>query len=147
MTSSTSLALHIARVNFVILALLVAGCGIDVAPTVSFVESASLVAVPTQEPVAPGNTPPACPAAQVRGELVPSAEWGVALADEESHIIRQVIWPFGYVAEQQGERLALRAGGGIVVALTGDRLLLGGGEFGLEGAWLACGDIQVLDQP
>jgi hypothetical protein len=117
-------------VRFAILAFLVAGCGSGVAPATPSFDSSSVIAVPTQEPVPDGNTPPPCPAALVRGQLVPSPDWGVARADEEGGLTRQVIWPFGYVAEVQAERLALRSRTGTVVAITGDRLQLGGGGVG-----------------
>lgn len=137
---------RVAGRHIVILAFLIAGCGTDGAPATPSLDPSTLVAVPTQEPVADGNTPPPCPAALVRGELVSNPEWGVALADQDARIIRQVIWPFGYVAQIQGERLALRSNDGIVVAFTGDRLQLDGGEVGSDGAWLACGDIEILNQ-
>ena len=136
--------------TLVLAALLASGCGPSVGPasvgsqSVRSTSDPDLVAVPTQEPVAPGSTSGPCPASLARGELLRSAEWGLALRDEDFGVTRVVIWPFGYVAERDGGRLVLRAADGTVVARTGDRLHIEGGIVPGE-AFLACGDIRVLD--
>lgn len=68
---------------------------------------------------------------------VADARWGVAIVEEPA---------FGYFVEIQGERLAIHSEAGGLVAYTGDRVALGGGEWGSDGAWLACGGIENLEQ-
>lgn len=104
-----------------------------------------MVAVPTQEPVAVGQA-----AARVRprwcaGSWCPASHGELRWRTTRQASIVRIVWPFGYLAEVDGERSALHSSAGTVVAFTGDRLELDGGEIG-EGAWLACGEIRIIGE-
>jgi hypothetical protein len=118
-----------------------AACTHGPAPT-----SASLIAVPTQSPPPSVGTPVPCMAALIDGDLVADATYGIALDDLHTHTrrVRKVIWPYGFVAARDGDRLALLDGAGQIVAHEGDRVQLGGGEISSDGPWLACGGITVV---
>jgi hypothetical protein len=115
----------------------IAGCANPVLPT----PGPSLIAVPTQPPVGAGS-PEACPAALLAATLVSHERWGLAVRDSAG-LTRQVIWPNGYAGRRDGARLALIDAVGVLVAHEGDNLLIGGGEIGTDGAWLACGAISL----
>ena len=102
-----------------------------------------LVPVPTQEPQPPG-TPQACMAALIAGTLVADVRWGIAL-DDPAGFVREVVWPSGYAARDDG-RLLLLNEAGRVVAREGDQVTIGGGEIGSDGAWLGCGGLTVIVQ-
>ena len=103
----------------------------------------TLISVPTQKPQPPG-TPQACPAALITGTLVADVRWGIAL-DDPAGFVREVVWPSGYAARDDG-RLLLLNEAGRVVAREGDQVTIGGGEIGSDGAWLACGGLTVIVQ-
>jgi len=119
--------------------LMTSGCGEQRSP----VASSPLVAVPTQSQLPTGETPPACAAALIRGRLVADERWGVALTEEGSGLLRRMIWPAGFYARIDGPNLSLNSGDGQVIAHTGDRVEIGGGEAGLDGAWRVCGGLEV----
>ena len=121
----------------VALVLSLAGCANVVQPSVD----PSLIAIPTQATAGLG-TPAACPAALLMGTLVTDERWVLAVRDTEGHT-REVIWPSGYAGRRDGNRLALIDALGVPVAHEGDRLQIGGGETGANGAWLACGGISL----
>jgi hypothetical protein len=127
-----------ASLGAVILATVIAACAKAPAP------AASLIAVPTQPPPASVGTPGPCMAALAEGILVSNASYGIALDDRQSGFIRKVIWPYGFVAAQDGDRLALLDGAGQIVAHEGDRVQLGGGEISSDGPWLVCSGITVV---
>lgn len=100
------------------------------------------IALRTQGPQ-PAGTPQACPAALIEGTLVREKQSGVALRDPQG-LVRQIIWPFGYSARDQGGRLVVLDASGNVVAAEGDRVSIGGGEIDAKGTWLGCGGTTVL---
>lgn len=96
--------------------------------------SGSVIPVPTQPPASPGAE---CLLARHSGRLVADARWGLAL-DDPAGFVREVIWPYGYVARQDA-RLVLLNEAGQIVAGEGDEVAITGGEIGSDGPWLACG--------
>jgi hypothetical protein len=129
-------------------ALLVAAAGCATPSPGSVSSSASpavLVAVPTQSPPAASGTPAPCMAALAEGVLAADDRWGIALEDPATGVIREVIWPFGFVARRDAAGLSLMDAAGAIVARVGDRVSIGGGEIDAAGTWLACpGDITVV---
>jgi hypothetical protein len=83
-----------------------------------------------------------CDGALLEGMLVPDPATGLAIADGSGRV-QAVVWPFGYrgAATIAGALLIDAAGG--VVARTGDRIRVGGGQ-GADGHWIACGTIVRL---
>lgn len=81
----------------------------------------SAVAVRTQAPLPSSETPPPCPAAQLRGELVADEVEGVVVL-EDSGLRRPVIWPHGYVARLNGGTQELLDERGEIVARQGDQI-------------------------
>lgn len=98
--------------------------------------SGPLIPVPTQPP--PLSTPQLCMLARSSGRLVADARWGLAL-DDPAGFVREVIWPYGYVARQD-ERLVLLNDAGQIIAGEGDEVAITGGETRSNGPWLACGN-------
>jgi hypothetical protein len=82
-------------------------------------------------------------AALIEGTLVREEQSGVALRDPQG-MVRQVIWPNGYSARDDGGRLVVLDASGNVVAHEGDRVSIGGGEIDAMGTWLGCGGTTVL---
>ncbi len=99
------------------------------------------IALRTQEPV-DSETPPGCPAALIEGELVADPTTGVAIHDPAG-LIRAVIWPHGY-SGRPGTPIAVVDEDGNVIARVGDTVRIGGGEITGDGAWMACGGVEVL---
>ena len=89
------------------------------------------------------DSPAACPAARTEGTLVRHPESGAGLRDNEG-AVWQVIWPTEYTARDDGGRLAVVDGAGLIIAHEGDRVEIGGAEEG--GVWLGCGGMRILDQ-
>jgi hypothetical protein len=87
------------------------------------------------------ETPEACPAALISGTLVRHAQSGIGIRDSAGQV-RQVIWPRGYFARDDGGRLSVVDQSGNVVAHEGDFVGIGGGELA-DGTWLGCGGIQA----
>ena len=81
--------------------------------------------------------------ARTEGTLVRHPESGAGLRDHEG-VIWRVIWPTDYGARQDGGRLAVVDGAGVVIAREGDLVELGGAEEG--DAWLACGGMRIVRQ-
>ena len=127
----------------VMASLLLGGVVACASPTGSTPPEASLITVPTQPPE-PAGTPRPCMASLTEGVLVADARWGFALTDPAGGRVREVIWPYGYAARNDGGRLTLIDTTGAVIAHAGDRLRIGGGETGPDHAWLACGGITVV---
>jgi hypothetical protein len=99
------------------------------------------IALRTQELVG-SETPIGCPAALIEGVLVADAESGVALRDGEG-LVEIVIWPYGF-SGRVGDPIAVVDADGKIVARVGDRVRIGGGAIGPDGAWMACGGVEVL---
>jgi hypothetical protein len=100
------------------------------------------IALRTQAPEAAG-TPQACMASLIEGILVRDAQSGIAIRDAQG-LVHQVVWPYGYVARDDGGRLVVLGASGAVVAHEGDRVSIGGGETGTDGTWLGCGGTTIL---
>lgn len=89
-----------------------------------------------------GETPGACPAALLEGNLI---------ADGDSHLVVQpdrgprsrLRWPSGYVVRRAMERLEVLDPEGEVVAREGDMVALGGGQLGTD-VWDVCQVIRPL---
>jgi hypothetical protein len=79
-----------------------------------------------------------------QGTLVREERSGVALRDVQG-LVRQVIWPRGYSARDDGGRIVVLDATGAVVAHEGDRVAIGGGEIDAQGTWMGCGGTTVLD--
>jgi len=92
------------------------------------------------------SSPPSrAPVPQRRqGTLVCEERSGVALHDVQG-LVRQVIWPNGYSARDDGGRIVVLDATGAVVAHEGDRVAIGGGEIDAQGTWMGCGGTTVLD--
>ncbi len=103
---------------------------------------ATTIALRTQEPQ-PAGTGQACMTALIEGTLVREEHSGLALQDAQG-LVRQVIWPSGYSARNDGGRFIVLDGSGNVVAHEGDRVSIGGGEIDAKGTWLGCGGTTVL---
>jgi len=134
-----------ARLSLALLAMvLLSACAASPSPSAAptGTPQPGVIALRTQAPQ-PGETPAACPAALIEGVLVRDAQSSVGLRDAQG-LIRQVIWPNGYFARDDGGRLSVRDGSGNVVAHEGDRVSIGGGEIDANGTWLGCGGTTVL---
>ena len=109
----------------VLAAIGVAGCGTTApTPAVQFIQLLT----------APGPPFP-CPASLINGELVVDSAAGTAiLSDGERFRVR---WPPGYVGRLLGDQIEVLDANGIVVAVTGRRMELGGGASA-PGIWLTC---------
>jgi hypothetical protein len=83
-----------------------------------------------------------CMDALITGVLVPHAAWGIALQTPVTGELNRPIFPFGYSAVVDGERLALLDEHGRLVARTGDLVQSGGGS--IDGSVLLCGGITVV---
>ena len=137
------------RIAHPVLAILIAAgvlsaCG-QVGPSASAVIGGTppgTIALRTQTPEPPG-TLQACMAALTSGTLVRDATSGVALRDPDGSV-RQVVWPYGYTARDDGGRLVVLDASGAVVAHEGDRVSIGGGEIDSRGTWLGCGGTTIL---
>ena len=84
----------------------------------------------------------ACDEALLAGELVTSAQSGLAIRGPE--LTTEVIWPFGYTASHEATGLVLRDDKGKVVGHEGQRVSMAGGLDG-NGVWKACaGTVQEV---
>ena len=78
-----------------------------------------------------------CPAARLDGTLVADPETGTAV---DSRVGRKpVIWPFGFTARAAAGMVEVLDPAGKVVARTGERVGLSGGEITSDGRWSTCG--------
>ena len=77
----------------------------------------------------------ACDMALLAGELVVSAQGGLAVRNAEQ--VTEVLWPFGYSATHETTGLVLRDATGKIVAHEGQRVTMGGGG-GANGLFNAC---------
>ena len=75
----------------------------------------------------------ACMEALITGVLVPHPQWGLALQVPGTGELYQPLFPFGYRAAIDGDRIALLDENGLVVAHTGDLIESSGGSIGAEG--------------
>ena len=99
------------------------------------------IALRTQEPVG-SETPPGCPAALIEGVLVADDATGVALDDPAGSSVLSS----GHMATPAGRGRRSRSwmGTGWSIARVGDRVRIGGGEITGDGAWMACGGVEVV---
>jgi hypothetical protein len=118
-------------------------CATTPSPSAPIAAGPPLIAVPTQEPA---PTQLACMAALLDGVLIADPRWGVAVQVASGGPIHKVIWPNGFTARTEGGRLALLDRDGHVVAHTGDRVQVSGGEGGADDAWFACDGTIVVVQ-
>lgn len=102
--------------------------------------SGAMIPVPTQPRA---SLDALCLLARISGRLVADARWGIAL-DDPAGFVREVIWPYGYVARQDA-RVVLLNEAGQIVAGEGDQVAITGGETGSNGPWLACGSIGSIE--
>ena len=87
-----------------------------------------------------------CLDALVGGKLIADGRWGFALSDTTGRLSKP-IWPAGFVAIMDGDRLGLVDRSGRVIAHAGDTIQSGGGLIGANGdpdnTTMICGDIKV----
>ena len=117
---------------------------LTVAACSPFVSEADSTASPDAETVVllTGDLEPVgCPAAVIEGELIPDASAGSAIMVGD--IVMRVRWPSGYFGRKAAGGVEILDPGGRVVARTGTRVRLGGGEIE-SGIWLACPDPVTL---
>jgi hypothetical protein len=88
-----------------------------------------------------GLEPVGCPAAVVEGQLIPDASAGSAI--QLGDLVWAIRWPVGYSGRRAGDEVAILDQTGQVVARTGTRIRLAGGEIE-PGVWLACPDPVTL---
>ena len=81
-----------------------------------------------------------CPMAVAEGDLVTDEDAGSALIDHG--VRKRVTWPYGYAGRQSGNEVEVLDRTWKVVARTGTRVRLVGGE--IDGAWFACTEFAVL---
>ena len=122
----------------------IAACQATPLPSLSVSESGH-VELQTLPPES-GRTPAACMAALLTGTLVRHPQSGAGLTDTDGHVVA-VIWPFGYVARDDGGRLAVVDGSGKLLAHEGDLVSVGGGFAGDERTWTGCGGITAAMTP
>jgi hypothetical protein len=125
-----------------------AGVGNSDAPPSNALSDASLIPVPTHAPRRTEGSPLSCPEALIEGELVANDEWGIALEERLTGDIVKIVWPFGFAARQDGDRLALLNESGEVVAHVGDQVRMGGGQVGgsdMHTWWNCQGQVTVLE--
>jgi len=82
----------------------------------------------------------ACDAALLAGELVASAQSGLAIRSADD--VTEVIWPYGYSASRQSSGLVLHDETGRVVGHEGQRMEVGGS--GANGVWFAYGSVREV---
>ena len=90
----------------------------------------------------------ACMEALITGGLVAHEQWGLALQVPGTGELIRPLFPFGYSAAVDGNRIALLDEEGNLVAHTGDLIQSSGGFIGAEGgpnvAVLCAGTIRVV---
>jgi len=84
-------------------------------------------------------------AARIEGTLVRTEDTGVGIRDQLGVLV-QVLWPNGYFARDDGERLAVLDGAGNTVAHEGDHVVMAGGfvDAGQPATWLACRGTTII---
>ncbi|MEW5992124.1 MAG: hypothetical protein AB1736_12365 [Chloroflexota bacterium] len=92
---------------------------------------------------APSN---ACMEALITGVLVPHGAWGLALQAPGNGELSRPMFPFGYRALLEGDRVVLIDEDGRVVARSADLIQSSGGSIGREGNPLVvlCDDTIVV---
>ena len=112
------------RLSLVALASLLLACGAEPAST-----PMTIALLTATQPAT------SCDDALLTGRLVRDAETGLAVAAPNGEITR-VIWPFGFSARYEADRISLLNEAGGTVASEGDPVEMGGG-FGNR-FWSAC---------
>lgn len=125
------------RFRLVVLAFAVAACTPALTPGPK--STAGPVVIRTQEQ---SDASASCAPGHVEGNLTVSELWGLGLIDTTGKQI-EVIWPYGFAGSPSIGGALLVKDTDVVVARTGDMLEIGG-EFGADGAWLACGEIRRI---
>lgn len=110
---------------FLFAAVIVAGC-----QTTSPTPTAALVPLLTA-----GGPPFSCPASLIEGELVADPSAGTAIVSQGERF--RVRWPPGYVGRVAGREIEVLDANGIVVAVTGRPMKLGGGASEPD-LWVTC---------
>lgn len=87
---------------------------------------------------APAGQPFTCPASLIFGDLVVDPEFGTALVQDRRRL--PVRWPPGYVGRRLNDEVEVIGTDGSVVAVTGGRLTLDGGES--SEVWSTCAGLQ-----
>lgn len=82
-----------------------------------------------------------CPSNVIEGDLVVDASAGTAISATDYR--RPIKWPYGYSGRAQGSVIEIVGPTGQVVARTGTKIRLGGGEAE-QGIWVACPNPQTL---
>lgn len=82
-----------------------------------------------------------CPANVVEGDLVADPAAGTAISTTDSR--RPIKWPYGYSGRMNGAVVEIIDATGQVVARTGTKVRLDGGEAE-KGTWVACPRLQTL---
>jgi hypothetical protein len=93
-------------------------------------------------PGIPQPSEEACDAALLEGELLADDATGFLVAHESGAVTR-VVWPDGYVVAIADRGLALLDPAGVVVAVEGDFVELGGGMNADETSFVVCGPFTV----
>ena len=82
-----------------------------------------------------------CAANVIEGDLVAHDDAGTAIV--EAGVTLPIRWPFGYTARRQGAEVEVLDEAENVVAVTGTRVSMGGGET-TTGTWSACPGPTIL---
>ncbi len=113
------------------LAISLAACTRGTESPVQSLPNDVLVALQTQEPVPEGETPQPGAQALNFGVLVADDESGLGIRDDYGETWH-VIWPYGYYGLSNGVSVRLMDPADNEIARTGDRVRLGGGEWGSD---------------
>ena len=124
-------------------AVLVAGCGTTGSGGAATPQAVNRIPITVED--APAD---ACMEALITGGLVAHEFWGLALQVPGTGELVRPIFPFGYTAVPDGDRIALLDDRGVLVAHSGDLIQSSGGFVGPEGgpdvAALCAGTIKVV---
>lgn len=114
----------------ILLALIAGACGPAPESTIPLSLAPNAVPLLTQAGGGIG-----CAANLVEGDLVIDATAGTAIID--AGVRKPIRWPFGYTGRRRGAEVEVLDSAGNVVAVTGTRVSIGGGET-VSGVWAAC---------
>lgn len=122
-----------ARASAVAILIAISGCG----PFSSEVDPAASAGAETVILLTGQLEPLGCPAALIEGQLIQDASAGSAVMVGSTSM--RIRWPVGYSGRRAAGEVEILDQQGRVVARTGTRIRLGGGEME-PGVWLACPD-------
>jgi hypothetical protein len=83
-----------------------------------------------------------CPANLVEGDLVVDEDAGTAILD--AGVRKAIRWPFGYLGRRSGSEIEVLDPNRTVIAKTGTRIQLAGGET-VPGVWFACPGLPTVE--